>query len=136
MSRFSFTTPGVLPGVLLCASLALGASFAFAPAAHARPEMAGLNVEERFAGMDADKNGQVSREEFFAAQPQMKEAAFDAIDADKDGAISLQEWAGFSAGHGKSDPHADESVPQMPPASGAAPAGKAPELIMPPAGNT
>lgn len=100
----------------------------------ARPEMAGQNAASRFAAMDGDKDGKVSREEFFAAQSQMKDAAFDAIDADKDGAISLKEWEGFASGHG----HGGD----MPPKGEGAPApgmpsqdeGKAaPELIMPPA---
>lgn len=102
--------------------------------AMARPEMAGQTPGDRFTAMDADKNGAISREEFFAAQPQMKDAAFDALDADKDGAISAEEWATFTVGHGKDGgpgmgeghapgmgmPHKDDA------------AKEAPSLIMPP----
>lgn len=93
--------------------------------AFARPEMAEQDAASRFSAMDADKDGKVSRVEFFAAQPQMKEAAFDAIDADRDGYITLEEWEGFAKGHG----HGGDMPPQS-----AGPAGEgkaAPELIMP-----
>ncbi len=100
----------------------------------ARPEMAGQSAASRFAAMDADKDDKVTREEFFAAQPQMKDAAFDAIDADKNGSITLDEWEGFAMGHGSSQGG-------MPPKDGGAPGmtmppqgepKSAPELIMPP----
>ncbi len=72
---------------------------AFSVSALARPEMTGQTSEERFTAMDADKDGKVSREEFFAAQPQMKEGAFTAIDANTDGFITLEEWKAFISGH-------------------------------------
>lgn len=133
--------------VALALAAALAAGLFALPAAEARPEMAGQNVEARFDAMDADKNGQVSREEFFAAQPNMKEGAFAAIDADGDGALTIKEWKDFAAGHGKdSGAGATGGMPAMPPsgsgAPGAAtpdtggqtgPAGDhAPALIMPP----
>lgn len=73
--------------------------FSFSCTALARPEMTGQTTEDRFAAMDTDKDGKVSREEFFAAQPQMKEGAFVAIDTDKDGLITLEEWKTFISGH-------------------------------------
>lgn len=120
-------------------SLVLTAVFGLALApgqAHARPEQAAHAAAARFEAMDANKDGTVSREEFFAAQPQMKDAAFDAIDADKDGRITLQEWEGFSVGHGKGDAHA--AGEGMPPhdAGGPNAAGGAsapPTLLAPPA---
>ena len=129
--------------LFIASSVALGLA-AVSGEALARPEMAGQNAASRFTVMDADKDGKVSREEFFAAQPQMKDAAFDAIDANKDGAISLEEWEGFASGHG----HGGEMPPagdgasgmSMPPkgqGGGTPPrdndAKAAPELIMPPA---
>jgi hypothetical protein len=49
--------------------------------------------------MDADADGKVSWEEFSAAYPRMREAAFASIDSSGDGSLSLQEWLEFSAGH-------------------------------------
>ena len=72
----------------------------------ARPEMTGQSTEERFAAMDADKDGKITREEFFKAQPQMKEGAFIAIDTDADGVITLEEWKTFITGHAMgNEPH-------------------------------
>ncbi len=113
----------------------------------ARPEMGAQNVEARFHAMDTDKNGKVSREEFFAAQPQMKEGAFLAIDADKDNELSLEEWKGFVLDHGKQESRPGAgmgtsgmggmgSMPARAPKDGNSTstgpdAGKMPELIMP-----
>lgn len=122
------------------ASRALLASFlsvallAVSGQAFARPEMAGQNAASRFETMDTNKDGALSREEFFAAQPQMKDAAFDAIDADKDGSITLEEWEGFAKGHGQGG-DASGTGGGMPGMS-MPPKGEskiAPELIMPPA---
>ncbi len=124
----------------------LAAVLLAAPAAQARPEMAGRqNATARFERMDADKNGTLSREEFFAAQPDMKEGAFAAIDADKDGRVSASEWEGFAAGHGREEAHMPGAMPRgtipqapapeakiTPKASEKSP-GQAPALIMPPA---
>ena len=99
--------------------------------------MASQSGADRFAAMDANKDGVLSREEFFAAQPHMKEAAFEAIDTDKNGVISLEEWLGFAAGHGKDMPasHPGSKMGgeegKAGGADGKAP-GEAPKLIMPP----
>ena len=124
----------IAPRVLF-ASLIAAALITVAGDALARPEMAGQSAASRFAAMDADKDGSVSREEFFAAQPQMKDAAFDAIDADKSGSISLEEWEGFAMGHGSSQsggmpPKGDGAPGMTMPPQGESKA--APELIMPP----
>lgn len=111
-------------------SLAVAVLVSLSCPALARPEMAGQDAASRFSAMDTDKDGKVSREEFFAAQPQMKEAAFTAIDADKDGYITLEEWEGFAKGHG----HGGDMPPRDDGAeAGSAGGGKtAPALIMPP----
>ena len=128
----------------LALAVALAAGFFSVPPAEARPEMAGQNAEARFSAMDANKDGKLSREEFFAAQPQMKEGAFAAIDRDIDGFISLEEWLEFSTGHGKSGAmggmspmgsgHAPEGSSGAAPAPGGTPggSGQPPALIMPP----
>ena len=133
--------PAAMP---LALAVALAVGFFSAPFAEARPEMAGQNAEARFAAMDANKDGKLSREEFFAAQPQMKEGAFTAIDSDNDGFITLKEWNDFAAGHGKSGGmggmppatpgHAPEGSSGAAPAPDAAPggSGQPPALIMPP----
>ena len=133
--------------VALCIILASSAT------SQARPEMAGETSASRFAAMDTDKDGKLSREEFFKAQPNMKDAAFEAIDADKDGFISSGEWEGFAMGHGKDgtagDPHKQDGAPAgmgggmgggMKGGMGAGTesgkdGGKAPALIMPPSAN-
>lgn len=124
----------------LALAMALAAGFFSVTPAEARPEMAGQNAEARFTAMDANKDGKLSREEFFAAQPQMKEGAFVAIDSDNDGFITLKEWNDFAAGHGKSGGmggmppaapgHASEGSSGTVPAPGGS--GQPPALIMPP----
>lgn len=128
-----------------CVPLLLAALLFAAPAALARPEMAGQAAASRFSAMDADKDGKVSRGEFFAAQPNMKDAAFASIDTDRDGFISAAEWDAFIKGHGKGDEHATsshapghtEDAAGASPGSGEKPSGKkdgkAPDLIAPPA---
>lgn len=98
----------------------------------ARPEMASKFAQDRFAAMDADKDGAVSRDEFFKAQPEMKEAAFEAIDLDKDGSLSSLEWEAFAAGHGRDG--GDTNMPPHGPgiSRNATAPETAPELIMPP----
>lgn len=87
--------------ILLTAALSLSLMPLFAGRGEARPEMGADFARERFAAMDADQDGQLSREEFFAAQPNMKDSAFDAIDQNRDGGISLEEWTEFGIGHGR-----------------------------------
>lgn len=87
----------ILPPGLLCLLVVL----VCASQSEARPEMAAGLAQERFTAMDADKDRHISRKEFFAAQPDMKDSAFEAIDTDRDGLISVEEWAQFTAGHGR-----------------------------------
>jgi hypothetical protein len=111
--------------------LVLAALIAFAPSGHARPERGGQNAEARFTAMDANRDGRVSREEFFAALPTMKEAAFAAIDEDGDGFLTLEEWSRFASGHGREDPHSGDNAQPAPPAPSRD--RKTPELLLPPA---
>ncbi len=76
---------------------------------------ADLSPENRFAQLDADGNGAVTREEFSSILPGMTNAAFDMIDKDSSGAISLEEWTGFSAGHGGKIPSGSMPPGKMPP---------------------
>lgn len=69
--------------------------------AQARPEMAGQTAQSRFDAMDENKDGSLSREEFFKALPNMREEAFGAIDSDGNGSISIAEWNAFFSNHGK-----------------------------------
>ncbi|MCL1939125.1 MAG: EF-hand domain-containing protein [Desulfovibrionaceae bacterium] len=119
--------------VLLFAALVFTAA-----SAQARPEMAGQAAAERFSAMDTNKDGKISREEFFAAYPNMKEAAFEAIDTNKDGFISLDEWEVFVKGHSKDESHAQGKEGSgdaccTPEGASGKDSGKAPDLIMPPA---
>ena len=100
----------------------------FASAAEARPEMMGKSAADRFALMDTNSDGKVTREEFSAAMPQIREEAFNAIDSNADNAITLDEWEGFSMGH------AQGKTGSMPPqgANGTMPQGMG--GMMPPQG--
>ena len=124
-------------------ALALGLALSLAAAnAEARPEMAGENaLAERFAAMDADKDGKVSREEFTKALPNMRDTAFDAMDEDKDGFLTLEEWQKAMAEHMRMSMPPSGIGGQgggnatLPAGMGGAPAGGAtttgPDLIMP-----
>lgn len=150
---------------LALSALVLG--FAFPGAALANPSMAGggmgRGAEASFERMDTNKDGNATREEFFAAFPQMKEGAFTSIDKNDDGVISKEEWLAFAKGHASDEaaahPAGEGGLPAghppmmggtngtahppmmmpkggadgmpMRPANGTAPAGQAPDLIMP-----
>lgn len=68
--------------------------------AYATPDRAGA-IGDKFAQMDKNGDGKVSWEEFSAAYPQMREAAFEAIDTSGDAFVSLEEWEAFSQGHSR-----------------------------------
>jgi hypothetical protein len=111
--------------------------FFAAPDVQASSEMTGQAAAERFAVMDTNKDGKVSREAFLAAHPNMKEAAFAAIDTDKDGFICLDEWLAFFKSHGRDDSHShDPEEPDLaccpPEEHSGSNSGKVPALIMPP----
>lgn len=63
--------------------------------------LAGNAESAPFAMMDTDGNKGLCWEEFSAAHPNMKEAAFNMIDKDGDKIISATEWNNFQDGHGK-----------------------------------
>lgn len=124
-----FTVSAILVTLLLC-----GAGIA-----QANPGKSATAPADRFAAMDEDKDGKVSREEFFKAQPTMKEGAFAAIDKDGDGNITAEEWTSFVSGHGKDGgamPAGHPPVEGSDAAPGSAPgsAKSAPDLMMPPSG--
>ncbi|MFM7028391.1 MAG: EF-hand domain-containing protein [Chakrabartia sp.] len=78
------------------------------------------DAQARFAEMDANKDGVVTREEAEAARLAMHKAMadkmFDMMDADKDGSISRAEFAahhqGMGAGHERG--HGDGATPGAP----------------------
>lgn len=122
------------PLLSLAACLALSALTLAAPAA-AMPGMGSGDdphgaAAEKFAKMDADKNGTVSEKEFFATYPNMQKAAFSAIDTDKDGNISEKEWFGFAVDHARGRAGMPAQQGKTAPA---APAENDVPLVMPPA---
>ena len=108
---------------------------------HAMPGMGSGSggMGDKFSQMDADKDGKVSREEFKALFPNMREEAFVAIDKDGDGFISIDEWNGFMKDHSsgmRPNTMNDGPMPTVPgnpmmpnPGSAELP------LVMPPNGN-
>jgi Ca2+-binding EF-hand superfamily protein len=48
--------------------------------------------EKRFEGMDSDKNGSISKEEWLAAQQARAERKFQRMDKDSNGSISTEEY--------------------------------------------
>lgn len=125
MKHFLFAKPA-------CAALC-ALALSLPAAAFAMPGMESGHgaAAEKFAKMDADKDGKVSEKEFFAAYPNMQKAAFAAIDTDKDGSISEKEWYGFAVDHAKG--RAGMPAPAQKEAAPAAPAGEDVPLVMPPA---
>ena len=109
---------------LALSALILG--FAFPGAALANPSMAGggmgRGAEASFERMDTNKDGNATREEFFAAFPQMKEGAFTSIDKNGDGVISKEEWLAFAKGH------ASDEAAAHPAGEGGLPAGHPPMM--------
>ncbi len=53
--------------------------------------------------MDADSNRAVDPQEFFAANPNMSEMAFQLIDTDLNSEISLEEWEAFVENHSSAE---------------------------------
>ena len=115
-----------------CAALC-ALALSLSTAAQAMPGMESGHgaAAEKFARMDADKDGKVSEKEFFAAYPNMQKGDFTAIDTDKDGSISEKEWFGFAVDHAKG--RAGMPAPAQKEAAPAAPAGEDVPLVMPPA---
>lgn len=80
----------------------VAASFAIMAASHAIAATgANQHLQDRFAKMDANKDGKIVLEEFRSAFPNMNEKAFVLIDVNGDGGIDQQEWAGFMEGHAR-----------------------------------
>ena len=94
---FRFLSALIPAGLLLTA---LAGSAAASPMEGTPASMHRHDPMERFAAMDGDADGRVSRQEFFKARPSFTEKAFELIDADHDGSVTKEEWAAFSSGHG------------------------------------
>lgn len=125
---------GIAAAFVALGLLASAPAPAAGPEPRAEPEKTDTaRTDGRFYGMDTDKNGKLSFEEFHANTPQMPRAAFEAIDLDKNDSISLEEWRAFSKGHGMGGHGKPGQMPPPGHGSGRSGPGKQP-LVMPPAG--
>lgn len=68
------------------------------------PVLAGPNYNVCFYSMDADSDGNVSKEEFRTAFAQGDEV-FKAADADGDGVLGHEEWESYKESQGYEDAH-------------------------------
>ena len=121
------TLAGVLP--MAVAALCLWGTMPWA-----MPSAAEGAPVDKFAAADADGNGSLSPEEFKAAFPGMRDAAFAVIDKNGDKLIDREEWDAFAKNHSaKTMEHGN--MGGMPAGSGtSAPAHNAMPLVTPPDG--
>lgn len=110
--------------------------------AEARPEMAAGNMDDHFTAMDTDKDGKLSRTEFCAGLPNLRDTAFDAFDADGDGFVTLEEWTEAMSVHMGGMPPKETMTgpgPACPVSPGNQEGGsggnKGPDLLIPPKAN-
>ncbi|MDR2161116.1 MAG: EF-hand domain-containing protein [Desulfovibrio sp.] len=78
---------------------------------------------DRFAVLDADGDGRISRAEFAAGLPHLRADSFAALDADGDGGISREEWRQVRLRHMSPGPAEQGGAGRGP--------GQGPELILP-----
>lgn len=120
---------------VLCA-LALAAGVPAAVCAAPAPSGVSL-ADVRFAALDGDGDSRVTWEEFHTANASIARQGFDIIDADKNGDISLEEWRAFAANHGMdiAMPSTGTTLPARPVEPPVTPAYGHPSvpLVMPPA---
>jgi hypothetical protein len=92
----------------------VAALFAACPAAHAQTQAPPPNLPALFPRLDANGDGQLSKDEFkklatlgqgkFKDQPAVFDRIFERLDADKDGALSLDEYKKIGDLRGRSSP--------------------------------
>lgn len=70
--------------------------------------------KDRFIEMDVNRDGNVSLEEFTAANPNMTSQAFVIIDRDKSNGIDRIEWAEFAQDHARPAPQRGAPMNNIP----------------------
>lgn len=93
----------ILLSLAIALSLAVGAAYAKGAKQKNLAAKGKKTVEERFADMDANKDGKVSLDEFKAKfpKPEAAEKVFKAMDADNDGSLTLDELKAHAEKHAK-----------------------------------
>jgi hypothetical protein len=90
--RLSMTTKLIGAAVLGAILLTGGIAYAASQSGKMTRAEATAKAREKFAKMDANKDGKLDAADRGAHHSQMAAAMFDRVDADKNGSISREEW--------------------------------------------
>ncbi len=86
------------------------------------------HANQSYTLMDKDENGTVTHQEFFEANPNFSEMAFQIIDKDKNKEVTLEEWLGFVEMHSRPEGFMEEMKSSTVPAKDGPDAPKSPSM--------
>ncbi len=85
-------------------------------------------ANQSYTLMDKDENGIVTHQEFFEANPNFSEMAFQIIDKDKNKEVTLEEWLGFVEMHSRPEGFMEEMKSSTVPAKDGPDAPSSPSM--------